>query len=131
MIKTAEPLTTARKVHTCHLCGFPIYVAERYVCKSYPPWKQYESGGYFWTLKACRFCFESGFAWSPEYQLNADSFPDEMLEFWLAEAGWPGQVVYGDPAWWCEAHREFNAARRAAWDELAPGAPREQMLCPA
>lgn len=68
-----------------------------------------------------------GLAWSPEYQLNHNNFPDELLEVWLAEAGWPGQVVYSDvysdQAWWCQAHREFNAARRAAWDELAPGVP--------
>lgn len=113
---SATKLTTARKVHQCLLCGFPIYRGERYVCKSYPPWEQQESGGDFWTLKACRFCFESGFAWSPEYD-NANSFPDEMLEYWLAQVGWPGQEVYGDPAWWCRAHRELVAARRAAWDE--------------
>lgn len=120
---TTEPLTTARKVHQCHLCGFPIYAGERYVCKTYPPWKQYESGGYFWTLKSCRFCFESGFAWSPEYQLNAEEFPGEMLESWATKAGWPFQEFPECLGWLNAAHREFNAARRAAWDELAPGVP--------
>lgn len=110
--------TTARKVHRCDCCHFPIYIGERYKSLTTKPWDHWDNEG-FDHFKFCRFCWESDpFPAEDDGTYNAYLL-EAILDCWLGR--WMSQNPSG-PSFWAasfsDVWEDLNEARQAAWKEL-------------